>query len=186
MKPVYYVVGGGVALLALLATQKRAPVLNKQQTVNRDLIVRLAHDLGVPPRVPVTFAWLESRFDPKADGDMQWAEKRPEMYRKLVVDNPALKDNPWRLKSEAWHSYGLFQLLAPYFIKGTENPAILYDPVKNATLGITKIKNLLKVHKGDVNKVRLAFAGALDMSPAVQKPILVHLGDAYSRFRDIA
>lgn len=185
MKPLY--IAGGLGLLGLiLATQKRAPVLNAKQTANRDLIIREAHAQGVPARIPVTFAWLESRFDERADGDKQWATKRPDQYQKLVVNNPNLADNPFRLVPEKWHSYGLFQLLAPYFIVGKDDPAILYDPGRNAMLGVAKIKNLLKIHKGDINKVRLAFAGALAMGPTVQKPILVNLGDAYSRFKDIA
>lgn len=184
MKPLYVVVGG-IALL-VWATQKRAPVLNAKQTANRDLIVREAHAQGVPARVPVTFAWLESRFNERAAGDLQWALKRPALYKKLVVDNPDLKTNPWRLMPEKWHSYGLFQLLSPYFIKGDENPESLFDPARNAYLGVAKIKNLLKVHKGDINKVRLAFAGALDLGVPVQRPILVTLGDAYAQFKDIA
>ena len=161
-------------------------MLNAKQTANRDLIVREARAQGVAPRIPVTFAWLESRLNEKAAGDLEWAKKRPEMYEKLVVNNPEFRTNPWRLKPEVWHSYGLFQLLSPYFVKGNENPSILYNPARNAALGVAKIKNLLKQHNGDVNKVRLAFAGALAMGVNVQKPILVHLGDAYSRFKDIA
>ena len=170
----------------MLAKGSTPPVLSARQKANREIIIAEAKRQGVPVRVALTFAWLESKFNEKAAGDLDWAKNKPDKYKEFVLDNPNLRAHPLRNKKEVWHSYGLFQLLAPHVIKGTEDQASLYDARKNAQIGVGKLKALLKTHDGDVNKVRLAFAGALKLGMPVQKDIITRLGDAYAQFKEYA
>lgn len=157
-------------------------MLTRQQKAMQDIIVAEAVKQGVPSRVALAFAWLESQFDPNAEGDKDWASKRPELYEVLVLKSDAFKSNPFRTDPDRWHSYGLFQLLAPYFVTGEQDPASLLEPRRNAFLGVRKLKALLTAYHGDVAKTRLAFAGALELGPSVQKPILAKLTHALSLF----
>lgn len=123
------------------------------------LIRRIARELGVPAAVALAFAEVESRFNPRAEGDLQWAAKRPELYARLVRDHPAFADNPARLEPAAWHSYGLYQLLAPYHAQATEHPRVLLDPELNARRGIGYLRRLLRQTNNDVAAARLAYIG---------------------------
>lgn len=157
-----------------------------QQLQMKALITRIARAWGVPVQVALAFAWLESRFDPRADGDEQWAQKRPEKYRELVLDAPRFADNPWRTDAARWHSYGLFQLLAPYHTLPTEDPWALYDPEINAERAMKTLANLLARHDGDPIKARLDFAGASKLGPETQAMLSKRMRDALVRFEGTA
>lgn len=174
--------GIGTVLAVLMSSQRKGPMLTRQQKAMHEIIVAEAVKQGVSARVALAFAWLESQFDPTAEGDKDWASKRPQLYNELVLNNVSFKSNPYRTDPNRWHSYGLFQLLAPYFVTGEQDPASLLDPRRNAFLGVRKIKSLMTAYQGDVAKTRLAFAGALELGPGVQKPILAKLTHALSLF----
>lgn len=173
----------GVAALALYreSDHVKQTVHQAQMTA---LITRIAVKHGVPVPVALAFAWLESRFNPTAEGDLQWAFKRPDKYRELVLNAARFKDNPWRTDADRWHSYGLFQLLAPYHSLADEDPRKLLDPEVNAERGIKTIANLLKKHDGDPVRARLAFAGALNLGPDTQLALTKRLHDALERFQE--
>jgi soluble lytic murein transglycosylase-like protein len=139
---------------------------------------------GLEPALALAVAEVESNFNPSAAGDTAWAQKRPELYKKLVLDNPAMASNPARTDPSAWHSYGLFQLLAPHHVRGNEHPSILNDPKLNATRGIAFIKGLMRKHDADPVKMRLAYAGALNASAAEQERVLKRFGEAYQRWHE--
>jgi len=139
---------------------------------------------GVPAPIALAVAEVESNFNPSAHGDAAWAEKRPQLYERLVRDNPLLAHNPARLDPKAWHSYGLFQLLAPHFVRGSEHPSLLLDPQVNAQRGVAFIKSLLKKHDDDLAQMRLAYAGASKASAAEQERVLGRFQLAYQRWRD--
>lgn len=168
--------GGGVVTLELAERQKR----------NIEVIRREAERQGVPLKVALAFAWLESRLNDAAEGDALWAIKRPEMYKKLVVENPAFVDNPWRDEAPRWHSYGLFQLLAPYHVQGREDPRSLLNPTTNAQRGVALIKRLLVKYNGDVNAARIAYTGASGTTAEYKKDLLARLRDAQTKFAHIA
>lgn len=175
----------GLAALSLYRSSQ--PVkMTVQQAQMRALITRVAQQHGVPVPIALAFAWLESRFDPTAEGDKQWAFKRPDKYRSLVLDSARFANNPWRTEAARWHSYGLFQLLAPYHTKPDEDPRALLDPETNAQRGIATIANLLEQHDGDPIAARLAFAGALKLGPETQAMLGKRLREALDRFQETA
>jgi soluble lytic murein transglycosylase-like protein len=139
---------------------------------------------GVPEPIALAFAEAESDFDANAHGDLAWAEKRPELYRKLVLDNPLFADNPARNDPSAWHSYGLFQMLAPHHVRPHEHPSVLADPKVNAQRGIAYIKALLRKHGDDLAEVRLAYAGATNASAAEQERVLGRFSKIYQRWAE--
>lgn len=108
-----------------------------------------------------------------------WATNRPEIYQKIVLDSEKFKNNAFRNDKNRWHSYGLFQLLAPYVSLANEDPRLLLDPTINATRGIQKLKNLLAKYNGDVYKARIDFAGAGNLSDSYQTMLSEKLNDAY-------
>ncbi len=148
------------------------------------LIRAEARKQGVPDPIALAFAEVESGFNPRAAGDLGWSEKRPALYRSLVLDNPKMAQNPARTDARAWHSYGLFQLLAPHHVRPAEHPEILYDPQVNAQRGIGYIKALLKKHGDDVTQARLAYAGALKVPQAEQDRVLIRFTRAYQKWHD--
>lgn len=176
-----------IGILGLMYLAKNRGMMEKEETRKvklssnpmdpsfasiRNIIAVAAKKYGVPLRVALAFAWLESRFKPYAEGDKSWAEwNMGERYRKNVLNNPKFADNPYRLDKKIWHSYGLFQLLAPYFVSGKENPTALLDPTINADRGVRKIANSLKVAGGDVRKARVIYAGAANLSADIQKEL---------------
>jgi len=152
------------------------------------LVRRLAHSLGVPAAVALAFADIESGFDAAREGDLDWPSKRPDLYRSLILDNAAFNSNPARGDARAWHSYGLFQLLAPYHVRPEEHPRTLLDPQTNAVRGITQIRALLRRAGGDVAGARLAYIGCgLDgkkCSELVQEQALARFAPVYQRWAD--
>lgn len=152
----------------------------------RALITRIAREHGVPAQVALAFAWLESRFNPRAEGDLQWPFKRPDKYRELVLEAPRFAHNDFRGDPTRWHSYGLFQLLAPYHVTGAEDPRILLDPEVNATRAMRTLRALLKKHEGDAARARLDFAGASKLSASTQATLRARLRAALERFEGIA
>jgi soluble lytic murein transglycosylase-like protein len=139
---------------------------------------------GVPEAIALAFAEVESDFDANAHGDMLWAEKKPQLYQKLVLENPQFDDNPARTDPSAWHSYGLFQLLAPHHTRPGEHPSALSDPTLNARRGIAFIKALLRKHGDDLAETRLAYAGALGASAVEQERVLARFSKIYQRWSD--
>jgi len=169
----------GILGAMLLMNQKKPKVVSSagnpmdaRYEPIRKVILAAAKKYGVPPRVALAFAWIESRFDTKAAGDKQWAEwDDGARYKKNVLENPALAKNPYRNTPAVWHSYGLFQLLAPYFVTGSESPNILYLPEINADRGVKKIANSLKATKGNVQEARILYAGAANLSAETKNNI---------------
>lgn len=149
----------------------------------RDMIAVSAKKYGVPLRVALAFAWLESRFNPKAKGDLNWAKwDNGSRYKKYVLNNPVFAKNPYRNTPEVWHSYGIFQLLAPHFVSGVENPAILYIPEINIDKGVKKIANSLKASKGNVAEARIIYAGASKLSAQTKKELADKINKALTLF----
>lgn len=132
---------------------KSKPSAQRQRMVA--LVRRVARELGAPAAAALAFAEVESGFNPGAQGDLQWPEKRPDMFRKLVTE----RDNPYRHDTSLWHSYGLFGLLAPYHLLANEHPHVLLDPEVNARRGVAYLKRLLRQTNGDVAAARLAYIG---------------------------
>lgn len=173
--------GAALALLVFLGRARAATPaaaselkLTHSQQVMADMIVKIARELGVSPQLALTTSWLESRFNPAANGDIGWAKKFPDRFKKYVTDNPRFAANPARADADKWHSYGLFGLLAPHFTGPTEHPHLLYDPDRNARRGITYLRTQLANHKGDHKQARLGYAGALtsNTSAAARAAIL--------------
>lgn len=124
-------------------------------------LIRAAADVHhVPRQVALSFAWLESRFNPRCEGDLGWhARKQGALYQKHVWDAQRLKCNPARAIAPLWHSYGLFQLMACYFVEPLEHPRVLLNPKVNADRGCKYIASLLERARGDVRAARLAYVG---------------------------
>lgn len=124
------------------------------------IIVEAADRHRVPRHVALAFAWCESRFDPRAAGDMGWHERDGgKLYVTRVVQQLRLRENPARSDPKAWHSYGLFQLLACFHVRPAEHPEVLYDPHVNADRGCAFIAQLLRRTGGDVEAARLRYVG---------------------------
>lgn len=124
-------------------------------------IIRAAADRhGVPRSVALAFAWLESQHDASKEGDLDWPERKADLYRKLVKESPLYARNPARDDPTVWHSYGLFQLLSAYHTPPREHPRVLLDPALNADLGCKAIARLLVRAQGDVLSARYAYVGA--------------------------
>lgn len=160
---------GAAALLLLSLSQgENRPVQppkpkpdpnNPAKDYVRSLVRSEAARQGVPVPVALAVAELESGFDPRAPGDLDWSKRRGgELYQKLVLDNPRLARNPARDDPSAWHSYGVFQLLAPHFVEPLEHPSALYDAQTNVTRGVNYLRRLLARY-GDPVSARLAYIG---------------------------
>lgn len=132
--------------------------LTRAQVVT--LIERQAKAQGVPPTLALAFADIESRLNPDAEGDITWHEREDgARYRKHVLGNKRLASNPALLEAPAWHSYGLFQLLAPWHVDADQHPRSLLNAEVNAQKGVAAIKRALKQAKGDPYGARLAYVG---------------------------
>jgi len=151
------------ALAAAALTNRRDTTMRASSTPDPKVLqtVREAADRhNVPRQVALAFAFCESRLNPNAEGDLEWHEKRGgSLYTSLVRDAVKFEHNPARLVPAAWHSYGLFQLLAPYHVKPMEHPRVLLNPAVNADRGCAEIRRLLTRAKGDVRSARLAYVG---------------------------
>lgn len=142
-------------MLSMRKNERIVPQDPKQAPEMKALISRLAVQAGVPVPVALATAWLESRFNPNAEGDLLW-HTRDAKFEAAVP-----KNHPFRSDRALWHSYGLFQLLAPYHVKMNENPLVLLDPEINAQRGIAFLARLMRKHAGNVDAVRLAYTGQL-------------------------
>lgn len=145
---------GGVALM-----QRKTPA-NIDSAMR--LVIEAARAAKVPVHVALAFADLESSFNSRAEGDLDWATRNNgALYRKHVLGNHRLVNNPARNDPAAWHSYGLFQLAAAFHVKPNEHPHELLDAHLNAQRGVAFIAKLLEQNQGDVVRARLAYVGCL-------------------------
>lgn len=174
----------GIGVVVSSTKTTRKPVDRAQRERMIALVRRVARDLGVPEAVALAFAELESGFNPAVQGDQQWPEKRPELYRTLVLDT----SNPYRQDASLWHSYGLFQLLAPYHVQVGEHPHVLLDPELNARRAVAQIKRLLRQAAGDVAGARLAYIGCgvdgARCAAAVTEAALARFAPVYQRWAE--
>lgn len=76
-----------------------------------------------------------------------------------MLGNPALVRNPYRSDPSVWHSYGLFQLLAPYHVREGEHPTLLLDPRVNAQRGVRAVRTALEHSGGELYQARRRYAG---------------------------
>jgi soluble lytic murein transglycosylase-like protein len=121
---------------------------------------------GVPTEIALATARVESNFDPTREGDLQWHT------RAARFDANVPRDNPFRSQPELWHSYGLFQLLAPYHVLPGEDPRALLNPQINTERGVRTLKRLLLKYNGDPDTVRLRYTGAWRSDAATQAKVL--------------
>lgn len=147
-------------------------------------IMREAADRhAVPRRVALAFAWVESKHNPDCEGDLAWHQRDGgERYRRLVLQNPRFRNNPARLVPEAWHSYGLFQLLACYHVRFDEHPRVLLDAELNAERACVYLARLLEATHGDPLRARLLYVGGSRLPSEKQTPIFERLHAALQRF----
>jgi Transglycosylase SLT domain len=151
----------------------------------RALIVNECLAQNVRPSIGLAFAYVESRFHPTAEGDKNWhLREAGRKYDELVRDAPAFADNPARLEPWKWHSYGLFQLLAPYHVGRLEDPVVLLDPAINTRRGVAAIKRFLKRCDGDPIRARILYTGASGKPEAVQQEIRTRITAALQMFAE--
>lgn len=126
-----------------------------------EIITRTAEDYKILPQAALLWADLESALHPNAIGDKRWARLNPDKYQRFVVERDEYQDNPWRDDPDRWASYGLFQLLSPYWLLRTSNPSadprILLDPGLNARLWMRHLFVPLIEKHGDVFTARLMY-----------------------------
>lgn len=151
------------------------------------LIRQTADRHQVPQHVALAFAWVESRLNPDAEGDLLWhTRKDGQLYARHVFSNPKFQFNPWKDEPARWHSYGLFQLLACYHVSAHEDPRSLLVPATNADRGCREIARLLRITRGDVAAARLAYTGAgfqgTQVTAVVKAQTLLNLENALKRF----
>jgi soluble lytic murein transglycosylase-like protein len=144
----------------------------------------------VPRAIALAFAAVESAFNPQAEGDLNWPTKRDgALYREHVLEQVRLMHNPARNDPAAWHSYGLYQLLAPYHVPAHLHPRELLRPGLNAEIGIRFIASLLKQAGGDPAKARLAYVGCgLDgrrCSEGTRENVLAAFATAYEHWNAV-
>ena len=150
----------------------------RSEAQRRELEARIRAEAarqGVPAHVALATAWVESRMNPDAEGDLRWHEN-VDRYRAKV---PA--SNPYASLPKLWHSYGLFQLLAPYHVQANESPLVLLDPQINIERGVKHLARLLDA-SNDLDEVRLRYVGGMKLSPEKQAPILHEWRNALQRY----
>lgn len=167
------------AMTSISAPSDNSPMGDKYSAI-RALIAPIAKKYGVPLRVALAFAWLESRFNPKAEGDLEWYKGAN--FKSAVTNNKKFAKNPYRTIPEVWHSYGLFQLLSPYYTNANESPKVLLEPTVNTDRAMKKIALSLKTAKGDVRQARIIYAGASKSADSVKHGILSKLDAALALF----
>lgn len=160
-------------------------ILSEQKDVQATIIAA-AERHQVPPVFALAFAWCESKHNPRAEGDLQWHERDGgRRYRRLVLEAPRFTHNPAREEPEAWHSYGLFQLLACYHCEPEKHPRTLLEASTNAELGVRFMRSLLNSTGGDIDAARVRYVGLPLVGPATQTQrnvVLANLKLAISRF----
>jgi hypothetical protein len=143
------------------------------------LIADEARAQGVDPRVALAFADAESALRPDVQGDLDWPYRSSgALYQKHVLGDPTLSRNPYRGDPSVWHSYGLFQLLAPYHVLELEHPAVLLDPHINAQRGVRAVRTALERSGGELYQARRRYAGCGPGSGCEQNAALVARIDA--------
>ena len=162
-------------------------------TEQADMITIIAHAAAryqLSADVALAFAWCESRFDPRAEGDLSWAERDTgKRYQRHVMSAVRLRENPARFDQKAWHSYGLFQLLAPYHVGDEQHPKELLDPELNAAIACKSIRSLLYRTGGDVEAARLLYVGLPlegESTKTQRELVLFNLRSALVRFSTYA
>lgn len=158
-------------LIAILSAMSISPKPPRRPSTGRSpspvvraAIVNAAQRHGVPIGLLMAFADLESGFNPLAEGDSGWV-KRSNNYLANVLGNKRISSNPYRGDPTLWHSYGLFQLLAPYHTGPTEDPRRLLDPHVNADRAAAAIRRYLDASGNDPWRARMRFVGLTDSSP---------------------
>lgn len=160
-----FLLAASLVWLATRERSKKAPTLvmdvdegTKEYVVS---LIRLeCSRQGLRPDYALAFAEVESGFNPRQRGDLNWATRAGgALYRVRVLENPRLANNPARTDPSAWHSYGVFQLLAAYHVAPHEHPSVLYDAQTNVQRGVQAIRGLLERAQGDVYAARLAYVG---------------------------
>lgn len=144
---------------------------------------------GVPRQIALAFAWVESKFEPTLQGDLKWHEKQQgALYKRFVLGNMQLVANPARDIPAVWHSYGLYQLLAPFHVLPSEHPRALLDPRVNAERGIAYIAKLLAKAHNNVHSARFAYVGGgYDgrlLGEEQRKLVTTRIDLAMTRFQD--
>lgn len=155
-------VAGGALLLTLLFRRKASAVVvpgSVPVEAAKAQIKAEALKQGVDPRIALTFADLESRFQSGAVGDRTWPF-RGDKWERFVRDNPRYVANRFRSERDPWVSYGLFQLLAAFELwreNPNADPRVLSLPEVNARLGVAKIKRLQEEFGNDPLKIRIKY-----------------------------
>lgn len=154
-----------------------------QQRAMIDLITREAAIAGVPASVALATAYLESRFNPDARGDLGWyAKNNGATYRKAVLDKPYFRPNPWRTRGDLWYARGLFQLLPAYHLRADEHPDVLFNPVVNTQRALSYLRGLLTKTGGDPLRARLYYTGAIGGDEELKVRTASRMRDAIARF----
>lgn len=144
---------------------------------NKRIIRAAAQKHGVPEPVALATAFIESNFQADEEGDPKWHENAERFERVVPLDHP------YKWERAAWHSYGLFQLLAPYFVGVEEHPSVLLDPRINSDRGARYLAKLLKKHGEDIDAVRLAYVGLpVDRRGELAERVLKKWHRALSKF----
>lgn len=151
-------------LMAFRSSSKRDPKAEAYRDLMRAMIRVEARQQGVPELLALATARVESGFDHKAEGDRSWPNNRAR-YDRVIS-----RESPYYDRPELWHSYGLFQLLAPYHTPIGQDPRDLLDPPTNIQRGVAKLKDLLSRHP-DWNDVRLAYKGIRRDNPKAAEVI---------------
>lgn len=147
-------------------SKAKATATPKRVAEMQALIRAEAAKQGVPAYVALATAHVESRFNPNAEGDLRWHDN-VERYRANVPSG-----NPYASIPKLWHSYGLFQLLAPYHVRSNESPLVLLDPQTNVERGVRRLRELIALTDGDLDEVRLRYVGGTKLSREKQDAIL--------------
>lgn len=172
----------GVVVAAASSRKKRPPPPELVQLIRREAALA-----GVPLQVALAFARVETNFDVRAEGDLDWPKKKPAAYRMLVTEGRP--DNPYRDQPGLWHSYGLYQLHAAHHVKGRESPRVLLDTQVNISRAMATIARLLKVAGGDPVEARLRYVGCgengANCADSVRRRVREKLEAALSEFRGV-
>lgn len=169
----------------MFAVSRRRPSMPPVELLA--LIKQEAARVGVSPAVALAFARVESNFRPDAEGDKDWAARKPANYRALVLD--ARPDSPYAKDRSLWHSYGLYQLHAAHFALENEDPRALLDPHTNVSRALAHIARLLERTDGDPLRARFAYVGCgpdgANCGPTVRSRVRENMLRALSEFQGV-
>lgn len=180
----------GTRAHVLLAILAMGVFMRKRSTIRpepRPAVVRMRNLIraeairqGVPVELALATARVESAFDPAREGDKNWHLNLPRFAKNVPAKSP------YRAYPELWHSYGLFQLLAPYNVSEHEDPRILLDPAINAQRGVAYLKRLYDRFNGDPTLIRLHYTNNDEADAATQTRILAIWQKALNTERSLA